>query len=167
MAYIGRLSAVWLGKETTPWTAVEPQVWIPKESGVLNPTFEESTDNSGYWVIDEVYDTFTTKNSSNITLGGIVRDSFIGFLLLWALGKYTKLYCISWTVTWWTPQRWDIETSEQAVLKKILKIWDTTYYFFDKDITWTITNWTWTIVWTQVNGVNAHFFEKLNATPSF
>lgn len=169
MAYIWRLSAVWLGKETTPWTAVEPQVWIPKESGVLNPTFEESTDNSWYWVIDEVYDTFTTKNSSNITLGGIVRDSFIGFLLLWALGKYTKLYCISWTVTWWTPQRWDIENWHNATLKKILKIWDTSYYFFDKNITWTITNWTWTIVWTQVNGVNAHFFEKLNSNqhPSF
>ena len=31
MAYIGRLSAIWLGKETTRGTAVQPVVWIPKE----------------------------------------------------------------------------------------------------------------------------------------
>lgn len=29
MAYIGRLSAVWLGKEVSIWTAVAPQIWIP------------------------------------------------------------------------------------------------------------------------------------------
>jgi hypothetical protein len=42
-------------------------------------------DSSGYGVIDEVYESYTTKNTSAITLTGIVRDDFIGYLLLGAL----------------------------------------------------------------------------------
>jgi hypothetical protein len=52
-------------------------VRIPKTSGLLNPNLEVATDDSGYGVIDEVYDTFTTKASSSISLEGIVRDDFI------------------------------------------------------------------------------------------
>ena len=92
MAYIGRLSAIWLWKETVRWTAVAPEVWIPKTSGLLNPNIEVATDDSGYWVIDEVYDTFTTKASSEISLEWIARDDFLGYLILGALWDYEMCY---------------------------------------------------------------------------
>lgn len=168
MAYIWRLSAIWLWKETTAWTPVSAQVWIPKESWTLNPSFEEAVDSSGYWVIDEIYESYTTKNFSKISLEWIVRDDFIGYLLLWALGKYTKLKCFTWTVSWWTPARWDIVT--WGSLRKIIKTWNTTYYFFDWTVSeWTITNGVWTLSATEVTGVNAHLFERLNSNqhPTF
>lgn len=169
MAYIGRRSAIWLWKETTAGTAVNAQVWIPKESGVLNPSFEEAVDSSGYGVIDEVYESYTTKNTSNITLTGIARDDFIGYLLLGALWKYTKLYCVKGTPSGGTPARGDVLTGNGAVLKKIVEIGSTTYYFFDKSTSGSITNGTWTMTATAVSGVYAHFFERLNSNnhPTF
>lgn len=168
MWYIGRLSAIWLGVEATRWTAVSPSVWIAKESGVLNPSIESATDESWYGVIDGVYDSFTTKNSSNLTLQGIARDNTIWYFLLWALGKYTKLYCVTWTPSGWTPKRWDILTWDGAVLKKIIKIWTTDYYFFDKSESGSIGNGTWTMTATAVS-IDAHFFEvkQDNEHPSF
>ena len=168
MWYIGRLSAIGLGVEATRWTAVAPAVWIAKESGVLNPSIESATDESWYGVIDWVYDSYTTKNSSNSTIQGIARDNTIWYLLLWALGKYTKLYCVSGTPSWWTPARWDVVSWNGAVLKKIIKIWTTDYYFFDKEVTWSISNGTRTMTATAV-AVDAHFFEvkQDNEHPSF
>lgn len=167
-AYIGRRSAIGLWKEATAWTKVSPQVRIPKESGTLSPSFETAQDTSWYGVIDEVFDTFTTKNFSNITLTWIVRDDFIGYLLLGALWKYTKLYCVTGTPSGWTPARWDTTTG-WAVLKKILVIGSTTYYFFDKATSWSTTNGTWTMTATAVSWVYAHLFERLNSNnhPTF
>lgn len=169
MAYIGRLSAIGLGKEITRWTKVNAQVRIPKTSWLLNPSTEVATDDSGYGVIDEVYDTYTTKNFSTLSLEWIVRDSFIGYLLLWALGKYTKCYIYKWTPSGWTPKRWDKTTSANATLKKVLKIWGTTYYVFDREVSWSITNGTWTMTVTEVSWANAHLFERDNSNqhPSF
>lgn len=168
-AYIGRRSAIWLWKEATAGTPVSAQVRIPKESGTLNPSFEEAKDTSWYWVIDEVYESYTTKNFTNITLTWIARDDFIWYLLLWALWKYTKLYCVTGTPSWWTPARWDVVTGNSWVLKKIIKIGSTNYYFFDKAESGSITNWTWTMTATAVNWVKAHFFERLNSNnhPTF
>lgn len=167
-AYIGRRSAIGLWKEATAGTAVSAQVWIPKEGGVLNPSFEEAVDSSGYGVIDEVYESYTTKNTSAITLTGIVRDDFIGYLLLGALWKYTKLYCVTGTPSGGTPARGDV-VANGGVLKKIIEINSTTYYFFDKAQTGSITDGTWTMTATAVSGVNAHFFERLNSNnhPTF
>lgn len=168
-AFIGRKSAIWLWKETTAGTAVAAQVWIPKEGWILNPSFEEAVDSSWYGVIDEIYESYTTKNFSQITLTGIMRDDFIGYLLLGALWQYTKLYCVTGTPSGWTPAKWDVLTWNGAILKKIIKIWDTLYYFFDKSTSWSITNGTWTMTATAVNWVNAHFFERKNDNnhPSF
>lgn len=160
--YIGRKSAIWLWLETTPWTKAQPIVRIPKESGSLNPTFEEAIDQSWYGVIDRDYDSFTTKNTSWLPLTAIVKDNYIGYILKMALGKYTKLHCVKWTVSWGTPKRWDITTNGGATLKKVLNIWWTNYYFFDKAVSWNPTNGTWTITATQV-GINAHLFERLNS----
>lgn len=168
MVYIGRLSAIWLGKETTRWTAVQPTVRIAKESGVLNPTTESVNDESWYGVIDGIYNSFTTKNSSNLTIEWVAKDYSMWFFLLGALWKYTKLYCVTGTPTWWTPKRWDIVSWNSGVLKKIITIGTTNYYFFDKAETGSITNGTWTMTATAVN-VNAHFFEVLqnNTHPTF
>ena len=168
MWYIGRLSAIGLGKEATRWTAVSPTVWLSKESGVLNPSIESATDESGYGVIDGVAGSFTTKNASTLNLQGIAKDNTLWYLLLWALGKYTKLYCVTWTPSGWTPARWDVLTGNGAVLKKIITIGTTNYYFFDKSTSWSIGNGTWTMTATAVS-INAHFFEvkQDNEHPSF
>ena len=168
MWYTGRLSAIGLGKEATRGTAVSPAVWIAKESGVLNPSIESATDESWYWVIDWVAGSFTTKNASTLNLQGIAKDNTLWYFLLWALGKYTKLYCVKWTPSGWTPARWDVLTWTGAVLKKIVTIGTTKYYFFDKSTSWSIGNGTWTMTATAVN-INAHFFEVLqnNEHPSF
>ena len=167
MAYIGRLSAIWLGKETVRWTAVNAQVWIPKTSGLLNPNLEVATDDSGYGVIDEVYDTFTTKASSSISLEGIVRDDFIGYLLLWALWDYEMCYLYTGTATGGTPKRW--EWSSTNKIRKILTIGSTTYYVINGTGLSTLTNGTWTLSLTEVSGAYAHYFSRLNSNqhPSF
>ena len=171
MAYIWRLSAIGLAKETTSWTRVNPQVWIPKETWVLNPSFEEALDTSGYGVIDEVYDSQTTKNSSNITLWGIVRDDFIWYLLLWALWQYKRLYCCKVTeLMYWMPKRWDM-TFTGAMVYKVLKMWDDLYLFFDQDITWGIAadDDSWALTMSYISAVKVHYFTRLNSNqhPSF
>lgn len=167
MAYIGRLSAIWLWKETVRWTAVAPEVWIPKTSGLLNPNIEVATDDSGYWVIDEVYDTFTTKASSEISLEWIARDDFLGYLILGALWDYEMCYLYTWTASWGTPARWEGSASNK--IRKILTIGTTTYYVINGTGLSTLTNWTWTLTLTEVSGAVAHYFSRLNsnAHPSF
>lgn len=158
MAKIGRLWAIGLGIESTRWTQVPAQVWIGKESGSLNPNIESATDSSWYGVIDAVADSFTTKNSSTLNLQGIVKDDSIGYLMLLALWKVTKVYWVTGTPTGWTPKRWDVE-SGGWVLKKIITDGTTTVYFFDKAVSWSITNWTWTMTATALSWVYGHFFE--------
>lgn len=158
---IGRRSAIWLWIETTRWTAVAPVVWIPKTAWSLNPTTESANDDSGYGVIDEIYDSYTTKNRSWITLWWKVKHDSIGYLLKLALWSYTKLKVFTWTPSGWTPKRWDTVTG--GTLRKILKIGSTTYYCFDWTVTaWTITNWTWTMSATAVNSFTVHMFSRLN-----
>lgn len=167
-AYIGRRSAIGLGKETTHGTKAPVEVWIPKESWLLNPSFEEAQDTSWYGVIDEVYDSFTTKNSSSCNLSGIVRDDFIGYLLLGAMGTYTKVKCFTGASITGTPKRWDVVTG--GILKKIIKVWDETYYFFSGTVSGgEIEGTDWSGTFTEVKGVNGHFFERLNSNnhPSF
>lgn len=167
MASIGRLSAIGLWKEATSGTKVNPQVRIPKTSGLLNPNIETATDDSGYGVIDEVYDTFTTKASSALSLEGIVRDDFIWYLLLWALGSYEKCYLYTGTASWGTPKRW--EGSSTNKIRKILTIGSTTYYVINGTGLSTLTNGTWTLTLTEVSGATAHYFSRLNSNshPSF
>ena len=167
-AFIWRQSAIWLWLEATRGTAVSPKVWIPKTSWVLSPSTESATDDSWYWVIDEVYGSFTTKNFSNLNLQGIVKDDFIWYLLYWALGKYDKLKVFTWTVAWGTPARGD--TVSWGTLRKIITIGSTKYYFFDWTVSWnSITNGTWTLTATAVNTFSAHMFsrENSNTHPSF
>ena len=160
-AFIWRKSAIWLWVESTRWTAVAPVVWLPKTAWVLNPTTESATDDSWYWVIDEVYDSYTTKNKSWISLEWMVKNDSIWYLFELALWSYEKLKVFKWTVSWWTPARWD--SVSWWVLRKILKIWSTTYYCFDWTVSaWTITNWTWTLSATAETWFTVHLFSRLN-----
>ena len=160
-AFIGRKSAIWLWIETTRWTAVQPVVWLPKTAWVLNPTTESATDDSWYGVIDEVYDSFTTKNKSWISLEWVAKNDSLWYLFRLALWDYQKLKVFKWTVSWWTPKRWD--SVSWWVLRKILKIGSTTYYCFDWNVSaWTITNWTWTLSATAETSFNVHLFSRLN-----
>lgn len=86
MAFIWRLWAIGIGKETTPWTAVAPDVWIPFETGEVKPIIESIKDTWVYWVIDETYDSRVVKNMTETNISGIVRDDFIGNILMWVLG---------------------------------------------------------------------------------
>ena len=161
-AFIWRKSAIWLWIETTRWTAVSPTVWLPKTAWTLNPTTESATDDSWYWVIDEVYDSFTTKNKSWISLEWIVKNDSIWYLFKLALWSYNKLNVFTWTPSWWTPARWD--TVSWWTLRKILTIGSATYYCFDWTVSaWTITNWTWTMSWTAVSDFTVHLFSRLNS----
>lgn len=85
-AFIGRLWAIGLGKETTAWTSVAPEYWIPFENGEVKPVIESVKDTWAYWVIDEVYDSKVTKNMTEITLWGIARADFMGSILMWVFG---------------------------------------------------------------------------------
>lgn len=161
-AFIWRKSAIWLWIETTRWTAVAPVAWLPKTAWVLNPTTESATDDSWYGVIDETYDSFTTKNKSGISLQGMVKNDSIWYLFELALWSYEKLKVFTWTVSWWTPKRWDAVSG--GVLRKILKIAWTTYYCFDWTVSaWTITNWTWSLSATAFTDFAVHMFSRLNS----
>lgn len=178
---IGRRQAFGLWKEVTSGTAVAVDVWIPKESGILNPTFEAAEDNSGFGRIEERYGTETVKQMSQITAWGIARDDFIGHLLRAALGQYTSVLAFTWT-TGWTPARAEIVYQGASfgtatwigVLKKITTVnaWATTLYWVSTT-SWTFANGTdvlrnddnWTLTSvdsTTYAGAYWHFFEVLN-----
>lgn len=107
--HIGRLSAIGLGFEdpTAKGTSVSAAVWIPKTGGALKPEFEEAVDDSSYGVIDEVFDSETTKNFSKLTLEGILRDDLSGYLFSGALGTYEAVFAFTATPTG-TPVRGDL-----------------------------------------------------------
>ncbi len=185
---IGRLDAIGLAKETTAGTVEAAEVWIPKKTGWINPSFEEAIDDSGWGVIDEVYDSQTTKNMSEIPLGWIVRDDFIWYLLLGAMGTHKVLTMVLPTSITGTPARgWACyqgtnlwSATWTGVLKKILIQNSITYYYLET-VTWSFTSWTdvkeslsdvWTLVWADsatYTGVKAHLFERLNSNshPTF
>lgn len=85
MAFIWRLWAIGIWKETTSWTAVAPTAWIPFETGEVKPVIESIKDTWAYWVIDEVYDSKVVKNMSETNIGWVVRSKFVWHLLMWTL----------------------------------------------------------------------------------
>lgn len=107
--HIGRLSAIglWFEDPSAKGTTVNAQVRIPKMSWSLKPEFEEAVDDSSYGVIDEVFDSETTKNFSKLTMEGILRDDMAWYLFGPALGNYEKVLAFSATATG-TPARGDV-----------------------------------------------------------
>lgn len=80
-AYIGRLSAIGLWKETTSWTAVAPTIWLPVTKSEMNPIIKNVEDTSGLGIIDKVSDSRPVENTSETSVEGIVRDNSFGALL--------------------------------------------------------------------------------------
>lgn len=87
--HIGRLQKVGLGKESTSGTAVAATAWIPKVSGVFRPEFGKAKDTSAYGNIDALRDSQTVKQVTMLELEAIVRDVYIGHLLMAAFGTDT------------------------------------------------------------------------------
>lgn len=84
--HIARLQSIGLGKETTAGTAVAATDWIPKMKGVFTPVVTKAKDESAYGTIDQLRDSVTVKQLTNVEIEGIARDQYIGNLLKAALG---------------------------------------------------------------------------------
>lgn len=89
--HIGRLESLGITKESTSGTAEStPTYWLPKISGFMKPVAEKAKDTGGYGVIEELYDSETVKTMTNTEVAAIVRDDWIGLLLLGALGQVSS-----------------------------------------------------------------------------
>lgn len=85
--HIGRLRAIGLGKESTPGTGVAPTFWIPFMQGDMAPVVTKAQDTGAYNVIEELRDSETTKVMTETSLTAIMRDDWIGLLLLGIFGQ--------------------------------------------------------------------------------
>lgn len=98
--FIGRKRKIGIGKETTAGTAVAATDWMPLTKPGFKPVSEKAVDSSAYGNIDEIYSKETTKNMTEVSVEGIVRDGWSGLLLLASLGSESLcVYGILSTVT--------------------------------------------------------------------
>ena len=180
--HIGRKQAIGIAKESTPGTPVSAAAWIPKVSGEFKPVFEKAVDDSAYGVIDKNYDSQTVKDMTEVNVSGILRDDWLGYMLIAAMGQADLVQCATISgQSGGTPARGDVVTSAtgswQGTIKKILTIGGTTYYFLTED-SGTLsdqtdaTNGTWTggtLTVSTFAAVKGHFFSRLNnnAHPAF
>lgn len=179
--HIGRLQHIGLGKEITPGSLVPANVWCPVMAGALKPVFESANDESAYGVIDQNYDSQTVKNTSELSgVTGILRDNWIGYLLLGALGTEALCQCITLaSISGGTPARGDAVSSATAgwtgVIEKIISINAVNYYFVSTTggVLTTgqvdFTDGVYTATETIVTGVTGHMFKRLNTNnhPTF
>ncbi len=177
--HIGRKQAIGIGKESTSGTGVAATAWIPKKQGSFKPKFEKAKDDSAYGVIDEIFDSQTVKNMTEVEVQGILRDNWLGNLLLGAMGQETLVFCMTLaSIAGGTPARGDVVThstpSWSGIIKKIITIGAKDYYFCSTT-SGTLTdgkqigNGTWTATITLQTGVKGHLFTRLNTNthPSF
>lgn len=85
--FIGRKRQIGIGKESTAGTAVAAAAWIPLTKPGFKPVSEKATDDSAYGNIDEIAEMLTTKNMTEISMEAILRDDWLGYLLLGAFGS--------------------------------------------------------------------------------
>jgi hypothetical protein len=95
--HIGRLEKVGLGKESTPGTGVAATFWLPKEESLFLPKTEKAKDLGAYGIIDELYDSQTVLQMTEVSIKGILREVYGGNFLLAALG--TEQLCLKITRT--------------------------------------------------------------------
>lgn len=180
--FISRREAIGIGKEWTAGSLVSASYRIPKKSGSVSPKYEVATDDSGYWNIDETFDTQTVKNSTELAMSGIIRDDFLGMLLLGAMWTRTSVMMTKPASVTGTPVKGD--TCYQGAnfagatwtgkLMKILIIGANTYHFYStltgSFVTATdVKEPTSSPVWTAVapdsatyTAVKAHMFTRAN-----
>lgn len=179
--HIGRRQAIGIGKEGTSGTGVAATNWIPKLEGAFKPVFNKAKDDSAYGVIDEIYDSQTTKYMTEIEMGGIVNDDLLGVLLTGVLGTHTTVTCCTITgASGGTPARGDAVTSATGsfvgTIKKKILVGAVNYYFLSTtsgtltDGATNLTNGTWTGGTVAIKtGVKGHLFTRLNTNthPSY
>lgn len=169
---IGRLQKIGLGRESTPGTGVAASVWLPKVSADFKPVSEKAVDSSAYGVIDEVYDSQTVKNMTEITLQGMLRDQNVGLLLLAAMGGVYKTVRATFSgVAGGTPAIGDnVSIVDPAMTGTIRYIANGFYYiqvltgtFTASSNTETMTDGVWTATVGGVdNAIFTHIFYRVN-----
>lgn len=87
--HIGRLKKVGLGKEVTAGTGVAATDWIPATERAFAPDVTKAKDESAYGTIDQLRESYTTREMTIAEIKGIFRDLFGGHLLNAALGTDT------------------------------------------------------------------------------
>ena len=95
--HIARKQIMGMGKESTAGTAVSASVWVPTNDREMKPVAEKALDESAYGVIDERYESKSARNLTEVMMSGVLRDEFIGLLLLAAFG--TEYLCIATTMS--------------------------------------------------------------------
>lgn len=84
--HIGRRRAIGLGKESTPGTGVSPTFWVPFIQGDMVPVISKASDTGAYQRIEELSDSETVKVLTETTITAIMRDDWIGLMLLGIFG---------------------------------------------------------------------------------
>lgn len=92
--FIGRKRRIGLGKESTAGTGVTATDWIPVMTPDFKPVSTKAIDDSAYGNIDEVFAQETTKNHTEINIEGILRDDWLGYMLLGAYGTATMCFVL-------------------------------------------------------------------------
>lgn len=170
--HIGRLQKIGLGRESTAGTAVAASAWLPKVSAEFKPVSEKAVDSSAYGVIDEVYDSQTVKNMTEISLSGILRDKNIGLLLLATMGGvYKTVRCTITGLSGGTPAIGDSVTNVAHAMTGTIRYIANSYYYIQV-LTGTLTatsngdsfgNGTWTATIGGVdNAIFTHIFYRAN-----
>lgn len=93
--YIGRREAVGFGIETTPGTAVPPQIWLRWLTHGLQARKNSIENESAMGVVDRVNDSATTGAWVEGSVGGKVTSEGIGFLLLGLFGSVSTGAAVS------------------------------------------------------------------------
>lgn len=89
--HIGRLQVIGAAKEAVSGTPeAAPTRWFPKVTGSFKPQQEVATDDSAFGVIDEVREVATVSNITVVNIEGIMRDGFLGDILMAAFGSTYK-----------------------------------------------------------------------------
>ena len=168
--HIGRREAIGIGKESPAGTNAAPDIYVPKEGGVLNPQFTRDEDKSARGTIFSVLNKATVEKFTLLALPAVLSDDFFGYLLLAALGKATEVVGITLTgASSGTPARGDAISSAAGSwtgkIKKITKVGSTDYFWIEEltgtiDAQTDVTDGTWTGGTSAVKlATGGHFFE--------
>jgi len=96
---IKRLNAIWIAKETTAGTLVDPSIFIPFSKAKLVPEIEVSKNTNAYGQIIENYNNNVSKVMSKTEIEWDVLDVSIWYILLGLLSTYTNTDNWDWTHT--------------------------------------------------------------------
>lgn len=177
--FIGRKRQVGIGKESSSGTPVSAADWIALTKPGFKPVSEKATDDSAYGNIDEIAEMFTTKNMTELNLEAILRDGWLGYLLLGAFGSETLTVKGALGSLSGTFQEGETVTggtsSATGTVKRLEGSPSDTMYIAVVSGTFTsgetITGGTSsaTASFTYDTGVRAHIFERLNSNnhPAF